>query len=98
MDLETFLIGLIVGIACGIFIGKTWVSGKDFSDMWAILQKLTKSSEDEWIGGVCGGLGAHTPPPSWVWRVLFLVLLFVFGTGLVLYIILWICLPEEEPE
>src|SRR5438046_392712 len=37
----------------------------------SFLQNLTRSKTDCWLGGVCGGLGAHTPVPSWVWRVLF---------------------------
>ena len=50
------------------------------------------------VGGVCGGLGAATPIPSWMWRVVFLSCLLAFGGGLVLYVILWICLPEDEPK
>ena len=61
------------------------------------LQTLTKSKTDVWLGGVCGGLGAHTPLPSWVWRVLFLVLFFFAGTGGLAYVVLWICLPDEKP-
>ena len=66
----------------------------DFSDFAGALRRLTKSKEDEWLGGVCGGLGEHTPLPSWVWRLVFLLLLFCYGTGVLLYILLWICLPE----
>ncbi len=58
------------------------------------LQKLTKSDSDKWIGGVCGGLGEHSPIPSWVWRVLFV--LFFFGPGLFLYILLWIFVPSKS--
>ena len=61
----------------------------------AFLQKLTKSKKDCWLGGVCGGLGVHSPVPSWVWRLIFLVLGFAFGTGVAAYVILWICLPED---
>ena len=60
------------------------------------LQTLTKSETDYWLGGVCGGLGAHTPVPSWVWRVIFLILVLCMGTGVLAYIVLWICLPEEK--
>ena len=60
------------------------------------LQNLTKSETDYWLGGVCGGLGAHTPVPSWVWRLVFLILVFCAGTGVLAYIVLWICLPEEK--
>jgi hypothetical protein len=35
------------------------------------LKTLSKSQNDKWIGGVCGGLGAYTPLPSWLWRVIF---------------------------
>jgi phage shock protein C len=58
------------------------------------LQNLTKSDSDKWIGGVCGGLGEHSPIPSWVWRVLFV--LFFFGPGLFLYILLWIFVPSKS--
>jgi phage shock protein C len=58
------------------------------------LQKLTTSDSDKWIGGVCGGLGEHSPIPSWVWRVLFV--LFFFGPGLFLYILLWIFVPSKS--
>lgn len=62
------------------------------------LQTITKSNTDCMLGGVCGGLGAHTPIPAWLWRVLFCVLVFFVGSGALVYVILWICLPEEKPS
>ncbi len=59
------------------------------------LQNLTKSEKDRWIGGVCGGLGEHSPVPSWTWRLLFILFLFICGTGLILYILLWIFVPGQ---
>ena len=58
------------------------------------IQNLTKSKKDVWIGGVCGGLGEHTPIPTWVWRALFAVMIFGYGVGLAAYIVLWIFVPE----
>jgi phage shock protein C len=60
------------------------------------LQKLTKSPQDNWIGGVCGGLGEHTSIPSWCWRFLFSVMFLFFGFGLILYILLWIFVPAGK--
>jgi phage shock protein C len=68
------------------------------SDFIAVLRRLTKSKKDQWLGGVCGGLGEHTPLPSWVWRLLFLGLLICYGTGVLLYVLLWICLPQPSPD
>jgi phage shock protein C len=62
-------------------------------DNW--LAKLTKSDTDRWIGGVCGGLGEHTPVPSWAWRLLFTLLVIIFGTGFLVYILLWIFVPPK---
>jgi phage shock protein C len=59
------------------------------------LHNFTKSETDRWIGGVCGGLGEHTPVPSWVWRLLFTLLVIFFGTGLLIYILLWIFVPRK---
>ena len=57
------------------------------------LHRLSLSSTDRVIGGVCGGLGAHTGLPSWAWRVIFCVSVFYFGIGLLFYLLLWIFIP-----
>jgi phage shock protein C len=59
------------------------------------LHRLSLSSSDHVIGGVCGGLGAHTGLPSWAWRVIFCAMVFYFGVGLLFYILLWIFIPRE---
>jgi phage shock protein C len=63
----------------------------------SFLQQLTRSRSDRLIGGVCGGLGRSTDLPSWAWRVIFCLTLLYFGAGLLIYILLWIFLPEEPP-
>lgn len=65
-------------------------------DNW--LRNLTKSDSDRWIGGVCGGLGESSPIPSWAWRLLFAALFLCFGTGFLLYILLWIFVPSKSPK
>ena len=60
------------------------------------LQNFTRSQKDRWIGGVCGGLGEHTPVPSWTWRLVFTLFLLIYGTGLLLYILLWIFVPQKQ--
>jgi phage shock protein PspC (stress-responsive transcriptional regulator) len=59
------------------------------------LRRLSLSTTDRVIGGVCGGLGAHTGLPSWAWRVIFCLSLLYFGIGLVFYLLLWIFIPVE---
>lgn len=62
------------------------------------LRGLSKSYKDKQLDGICGGLGEHTPLPAWVWRMLFLSLVFFFGGGLLLYLMLAICLPRSAEE
>ena len=63
------------------------------------LQTFTRSSSDYWIGGVCGGLGEHTPIPSWAWRLIFVLFVIIFGTGLLIYLLMWIFVPpKSEPK
>lgn len=71
---------------------------EDNMNIWENLKKATKSSNDSWIGGVCGGLGAATLIPSWIYRAAFLFALLAFGVGLILYVVLWICLPKANTE
>lgn len=63
---------------------------------WEDLKRATKSSTDQWIGGVCGGLGSATPIPTWMWRAAFITGTFLWGAGLIFYITLWICMPKSQ--
>jgi len=57
-------------------------------------RKLYRDREEGIIGGVLAGLG-HYFGIDKVWlRIIMLVLLLSFGTGFLLYIILWIVMPE----
>ncbi len=57
-------------------------------------QRLHRSS-NRIIGGVCAGLaeGFHVDA-IWV-RVAFLILIFIQGIGVFLYIVLWLVMPEK---
>ena len=60
------------------------------------LHRLSLSTGDRVIGGVCGGLGAHTGLPSWAWRVIFCISVLYFGIGLLFYVLLWIFVPADS--
>jgi phage shock protein C len=68
------------------------------SVFWQGVRNLKKSATDKKIAGVCGGFGEHTPMPAWLWRALFLALIFLWGTGLVAYIVFWICMPAADEQ
>ena len=57
-------------------------------------KKLYRDKDGGVIGGVLAGLG-HYFGIEKVWiRIIFLILLFTFGIGIIPYIILWIVMPE----
>ena len=60
------------------------------------LNKFRRSKSDQWLGGICGGLGKFTGLESWVWRLLFVLFTFYFGFGLLAYVLAWIFVPEES--
>ncbi|TAL26820.1 MAG: PspC domain-containing protein [Aquabacterium sp.] len=57
---------------------------------------LRRSLADRWVGGVCGGLARLGGVESWIVRLAFAALFLFAGTGLLIYILLWIFVPEEE--
>ncbi|MCB1021793.1 MAG: PspC domain-containing protein, partial [Acidobacteria bacterium] len=59
------------------------------------INSLRRSITDSWVGGVCGGIARATGVESWIWRLIFVVLFLFGGTGLLLYILLWIFVPSE---
>jgi len=59
-------------------------------------QKLYRSETDRMIAGVCGGLAKYFSVDTTLVRLVFLLLLFLGGSGFLLYFILWIIVPRES--
>ena len=58
-------------------------------------RKLYRSKTDRKLAGVCGGLAQYFNIDPTLIRVLFVVLAVLGGSGLVLYLALWIIVPNE---
>lgn len=66
----------------------------NFTKSIYINKKLYRDKENSFLGGVMSGLGQYLGvDPLWL-RIIMVILFFGFGSGLVLYIILWILIPE----
>lgn len=59
-------------------------------------KKLFRDGENKYVGGVCAGIAAFLNIDPIIVRVLFLVAFFGFGTGFLVYLILWALLPEAK--
>ena len=54
--------------------------------------------KDKKIFGVCGGLGAYFGIDPTLIRVLFVIAVLGFGSGILIYIILALVMPEETAQ
>lgn len=59
------------------------------------VKHLFRSRSERMIGGVCGGLGKYFDIDPTLIRLAFVLALFLLNGGLLLYLILWIIVPEE---
>lgn len=60
------------------------------------MKRLYRSKQERMLGGVCGGLGEHLDVDPTVVRLIWVVIaLLSLGTGLLVYLIAWIIIPEE---
>jgi len=59
-------------------------------------KKLYRSFKDKKISGVCAGLAEYFQIDPTLLRVVFLILIFLNGIGVILYIILWIAMPVKN--
>ena len=65
-----------------------------------VKKKLARSAEDRWIAGVCGGIAEYTGLPSWLIRVIVIILFFVPVPVILvtlIYILLTVSLPTRVP-
>ncbi|HET7310699.1 MAG TPA: PspC domain-containing protein [Mycobacteriales bacterium] len=59
------------------------------------IRRLTRSRTDRMIGGVCGGLAVYSGVDVNLIRLGLVALTLFGGTGIVLYLVAWLILPEE---
>lgn len=54
---------------------------------------LRRSATNQVIAGVCGGIGEYFEVDPTIIRILFIILGFATGSGILIYIILWLVIP-----
>lgn len=64
----------------------------------AIAPRIRRSTDDNVIAGVCGGLGRYFGVDPVFFRLAFVVLAIGGGSGVLLYIVAWLIIPEEKPD
>jgi phage shock protein PspC (stress-responsive transcriptional regulator) len=75
-----------------------WIAlpGDDNLEEQASVKKMYRDRESKVLGGVAGGLAAFFGSDVVLIRIVFVILTFVGGFGVVLYLILWFSLPEAK--
>jgi phage shock protein C len=58
-------------------------------------KQLYRSKNDRVLGGVAGGLGEYFDVDSTLIRIIFLILFFSGGSGVILYLVLWLIIPSK---
>lgn len=53
------------------------------------------SQTDKKIGGVCGGLAEYFGIDSLIIRIIFVILVVGYGTGILAYLLLWLLAPKK---
>lgn len=53
------------------------------------------SQTDKKIGGVCGGLAEYFGIDSLIIRIIFVILVVGYGTGILAYLLLWLLAPRK---
>ena len=57
--------------------------------------KLYRSRNNRWMAGVCGGLAEFFGLSPKIVRIICALLIMVYGSGLIIYIILALFIPKE---
>ncbi|MDQ1374258.1 MAG: hypothetical protein QOJ09_1596 [Actinomycetota bacterium] len=59
-------------------------------------RRLSRSTSDKMLGGVCGGLAAALGIDAWLVRGAFVILTLAGGTGAAIYVLAWLVLPKQD--
>jgi phage shock protein C len=76
-------------------LNKPSSTGNANDDFVSDISRLRRSRSDRWLGGVCGGLGRVSGVDAWIWRLVFALCVIFAGFGILIYLLMWIFVPEE---
>lgn len=62
------------------------------------IKRLYRSGKDRILGGVCGGIAEYLSIDPVIIRILWIIITLIWGTGILLYIILWIIIPRNPDQ
>ena len=60
------------------------------------MKKLYRSKKNRVLGGVCGGVGEYLDVDPVIIRIIWVFLALGYGTGIILYLIAWLVIPEKK--
>ena len=58
-------------------------------------RRLTRTSHDKWIAGVCGGIAEYFGWNANVVRLLFVLSCLLPGPQFIVYLVLWLIIPKR---
>lgn len=58
-------------------------------------KKLYRSRENRMLGGVAAGLAQYLDTDPTIIRLIFAFSFLLWGTGILVYLVMWIIIPEE---
>jgi phage shock protein PspC (stress-responsive transcriptional regulator) len=61
-------------------------------------RRLSRARDGRWLGGVCAGLGRYFGLSPMIYRIGFVALSLVGGTGILLYVAAWLVMPDDGAE
>lgn len=60
--------------------------------------QLYRSETDRYLGGVCGGIATYFNIDSTLVRLLFIAIILLGGSGILIYLLLWVIIPSESAK
>ncbi len=84
----------VLGTPEDISDGEKASSGEKFASPG--YHRMYRDPDNRIIGGVCAGMGAYWRLEPWLIRIIFVILAMMGGLGILVYLILYIVLPEAR--
>lgn len=62
------------------------------------MKRLQRSTSNKMIAGVCAGIANYFNLDPTIIRILYVLMVFFAGFGILLYLILWLVIPSDNQQ